>query len=215
LAGLLGPEGAAALQAALLCDAVRKAARLRGVARYLFFAGRAPSGWMNFGGRLETARYVVVPQRGADLGERLKRAFRQLLGHHPSAVVMGTDSPALDAQRLRQALDELSCCEAVLGPCPDGGYYLIGLRRFSRDLFRGVRWGTSFAFQDTLRNLMGCRFSCSVLEALPDIDRPADFRRLAKSLSRHPQLRRLAPATWSFVRRANDTRNACQGTRPC
>ena len=199
LTRLLGPEGGAQLQGALLSDAVRKVAWLRGVARYLFFAGRAPSRLMNFGGRLETASYVLVPQQGADLGERLERAFRQLLGHHPSALVMGTDSPALDAQRLRQALNELSCCEAVLGPCPDGGYYLIGLRRFGSHLFRGVRWGSSFAFQDTLRNLMERGFSCSVLEALPDIDRPADFRRLAKSLSRHPQLRRSAPATWSFV----------------
>ncbi len=209
LAPLLGLKGAAQFQAALVCDAVRKVASLRGVSPYLFLAGRTPFAWMNCpGGGPEMTRCVLVPQQGADLGERLERAFRQLLGRHPAALVMGTDSPTLSTQKLRQALRELRCCEAVLGPCPDGGYYLIGLRRSSTDLFRGVRWGTPFAFRDTLRNLVERHFSCSVLEPLPDIDRPADFRRLAQSLSLSPQLRRLAPATWSFVNRANDRRNA-------
>ena len=201
LAPLLGSEGAARLQAALLCDAVRKVAMLRGVARYLFFAGRAPSTWTNCG-RRPVASYMLMPQQGADLGERLAGAFRQMLGRHPSALVVGTDSPTLSAHRMRQALHELSCCDAVLGPCPDGGYYLIGLRRFSSEIFCGVRWGTRFAFRDTLRNLIGRHFSCSVLEPLPDVDRPADLLRLAKSLSHRPELRRLAPATWSFVSRA-------------
>lgn len=162
---------------------------------------------MNCGGRPETVSYALVAQQGADLGERLGRAFRLLLTHHPRALVMGTDSPTLGAHRLRQALRELSCCDAVLGPCPDGGYYLIGLRRFSSALFRGVRWGTQFAFRDTLRNLTECHFSCSVLEPLPDVDHPADFRRLAKSLSSNLRLRRLAPATWSFVKGAGDRRD--------
>ncbi len=209
LAPLLGPEGAALFQATMVCDVVRKVASLRGVSPYLFFAGRTPLAWMNcHGSRPEMKSYALVPQQGADLGERLERAFRQLLGCHPCALVIGTDSPALSPRRLRQALRELRCCEAVLGPCPDGGYYLIGLRRFTRDLFRDVRWGTSFAFRDTLRNLVERRLSCSVLEPLPDVDRPADFWRLSKALSLSPQLRRLAPATWSFVNGANDRRNA-------
>ena len=202
LAPLLGSEGAAHLQAALISDGVRKLALLRGVAPYLFFAGHTPLAWMKCGAKPQTVSYALVPQRGADLGERLERAFRRLLAYHPCALVMGTDSPTLGADRLRQALRELDCCEAVLGPCPDGGYYLIGLRRFSRALFHGVRWGTRFAFRDTLRNLIERHFSCSVLEPLPDVDRPADLLRLAKSLSHRLELRRLAPATWSFVSRA-------------
>lgn len=214
LATLLGPGGAAEFQVALVSDVLRKVASLRGVSPYLFFAGRSPSAWMNgFGSSPELTSYALVAQQGADLGERLGRAFRQLLGRHPCALVLGTDSPTLRPQKLRQALRELRCCDAVLGPCPDGGYYLIGLRRLTKDLFRGVRWGTTFAFRDTLRNLAERHFSCSVLEPLLDIDRPADFRRLSKSLSLSPQLRRLAPATWSFVNRAKWAQDATSGLR--
>jgi len=197
---LLGQEGAAALQAALLSDAVRKAVALGGVARYLFVLARGPLG---FAGRREARAknhtYTVAAQQGRDLGQRLERAFGRMLRQHGRVLVIGTDSPELSRRILRQALEELRCCDAVLGPCPDGGYYLIGLRRLKRGLFRGVRWGTSFAFRDTLRNLTERHFSCSILEPLPDIDRPADFRLLSKSLSLSPQLRRLAPATRSFV----------------
>ncbi len=199
---LLGREGAAAFQAALMSDAVRKVASLGGIARYLFILGNGPLGF-TFGGRGQagTYGYTLVRQQGKDLGERLQRAFCRMLGRHPRVLVIGTDSPQLSPRGLRRALYELRWCDAVLGPCPDGGYYLIGLRRFERGLLRAVRWGTSFAFQDTLHNLVKCCFSCSVLEPLLDIDRPADFRRLSKSLSLSPQLRRLAPATWSFVNR--------------
>jgi len=41
-----------------------------------------------------------------------------------------------------------------------------------------------------------------VLRALAnaDVDRPGDLRRLARELARSPKARRLAPATWSFIR---------------
>jgi hypothetical protein len=139
------------------------------------------------------------------LGERLENAFHTLLRRHPSCVVIGTDSPLLPTRVLRQALRELDVCESALGPCPDGGYYLIALRR-PTDLgmlwaiFRRVRWGTAFAFGDTLGNLLRRGLSCSVLEACADVDLPRDFQRLKKNLSRDRTARRSAPATWNFLK---------------
>jgi hypothetical protein len=139
------------------------------------------------------------------LGERLANAFRRVLRLHPSCVVIGTDSPLFPGRILRQALGELHACESVLGPCPDGGYYLIALRRpadpgMLRGIFRRVRWGTAFAFSDTLRNLLRLGLSCSVLEECADVDLPRDFQRLKKNLSRNRPARRQAPATWRFLK---------------
>jgi hypothetical protein len=138
------------------------------------------------------------------LGERVANAFRRLLRLHPSCVVIGTDSPLFPARLLRQALRELRACESVLGPCPDGGYYLIALRRRAdpgmlRGIFRRVRWSTAFAFRDTLRNLIRLGLCCSVLEECADVDLPRDFQRLKKNFSRSRAARRLAPATWKFL----------------
>jgi hypothetical protein len=139
------------------------------------------------------------------LSERLANAFRRLLRLHPSCVVIGTDSPLFPARLLRQALRELQACESVLGPCPDGGYYLIALRRpadpgMFRGIFRRVRWSTAFAFSDTLRNLLRAGLSCSVLEECADVDMPRDLQRLKRVLSQSRTARRLAPATWRFLK---------------
>jgi uncharacterized protein len=197
---LLGAEGAARFQGALVADTLGKTNALgRRVARYLFITGGRPRG---AGGEAQ-GRYladcVLIEQRGQDLGERLERAFRQLLIRHPAAVIMATDSPLLPVSILNAAIGELGCCDAVLGPCPDGGYYLIGLRRLSAGILRGVRWGTRFAFRDTLESLLRRNFSCSVLEPFADVDRPEDLGRLRARLARSRAARRLAPATWRFL----------------
>lgn len=197
---LLGSRGAAEFQAALIADSIRKVNALTGRAsRYLFFAGRC---FRAAASRL--SGYALVRQRGQDLGERLGLAFLTLLRRHSAALVIGTDSPTLAPRALRAALRELRACPAVLGPSPDGGFYLIGLRRAEAKgiagLLRGVRWGTAFAFRDTLRNLLRRGLACSVLEPCADVDRPEDFRRLARELARSRAARRAAPAVWAFVR---------------
>ncbi len=194
---VLGREGAAEFQSALISDTLRKVRALNGRAKaYLFTAGRLspgiPSG----------VRDVMVPQRGADLGERLEGAFRVLLRRRRAAVVIGTDSPLLKPGTLRGAVRELRFSDAVLGPCPDGGYYLIGLRRQDAGIFRGIRWGSAFAFRDTIQNLVEHGFSCSILKPVADIDRPSDLVRLARELGRTRAKRRLAPATWRFLKAA-------------
>jgi glycosyltransferase A (GT-A) superfamily protein (DUF2064 family) len=145
-----------------------------------------------------------MQQRGADLGERLTSAFRRLLRRHPRAVIIGTDSPTLPPRLLKAAIRELVFCDAVLGPCPDGGYYLVGLRKLEarqiKSVFRGVRWGSDFAFRDTLRNFLRYDLSCSILEPWGDVDRPRDFYRLRRELAASGAARRLAPATWHFVK---------------
>ncbi len=190
----LGPEGAADFHRALVSDTLRKVSKVRGkVARYVFAAG----------GDLPSAllpRYFGCQrQRGRDLGERLDQAFDLLLQQQPRAVVIGTDSPMLRLSVLRLALEELRWVDAVLGPCPDGGYYLVGLRKPAPGLFMGARLGTRFAFKDTLGNILARGSSCAVLDPCSDVDRPEDLRKLKKELIEDPSRRRLMPATWRFL----------------
>jgi rSAM/selenodomain-associated transferase 1 len=195
LVPVLGAEGAADFQAALLTDTIRKVETFsRIAARWLFGTGG------NFSARRLARGWNVTRQQGRDLGERLERAFRRLLAAHAAAVVIGTDSPLLEPRVVREALRELRACDAVLGPCPDGGFYMIGLRRLPRGLFRGVRWSSRFAFRDMLGNLSSHGLIASALSPLADVDRPADLLALAQQFFFLPSARRLAPATWGFVK---------------
>jgi rSAM/selenodomain-associated transferase 1 len=212
---LLGAQGAAGLQAALVSDTLRKVAELKSCLQpYLFLAGNSVTVWRRYAEdnlRRQSwappgiTEFRVVRQQGKDLGERLENTFRRLLRLHTSCVIIGTDSPLFPARILRQTLRELQACESVLAPCPDGGYYLIALRRpvspgMLRGIFRSVRWSTAFTFRDTLRNLLRLGLSCSVLEGCADVDLPADLQRLKRALSRDRKARRLAPATWHFLK---------------
>jgi rSAM/selenodomain-associated transferase 1 len=192
---LLGAHGAAELQTALILDTARKVNKLsRTAERWFFCAGGTYS---DFPGHSE---WTLAEQRGRDLGARVDRAFQTLLRLHEAAVIIGTDSPLLAPRTLHRALTELRVCEAVLGPCPDGGFYLIGLRRPVPGIFRGVHWGTSFAFRDMRRNLIGAGLACSILEPAWDVDRPADLLALARRLRKEPSKRQQAPALWQFVK---------------
>lgn len=204
---LLGAQGAAALHAALVRDTLRKVDSLPPlIARYVFLA--CPRGQAGPALSGLPAQFRLLCQRGRDVGQRLQNAFRVLLRHYSRVVVIGTDSPLLAPRVLREAFAELQVCDAVLGPCPDGGYYLVGVRRLDADLFRGVRWSTAQAFRDTLSNLLRRGYSCSVLERCGDVDLPVDLVRLQAALSHEVSARRLAPATWKFLQLGEKVRMA-------
>lgn len=162
--------------------------------RWLFVAGgEIPE----FPGR---RHWNVSPQRGRDLGGRLDFAFGHLLRRHTRAVIIGTDAPSLSPRLLRLALSELNVCESVIGPSPDGGFYLIGLRRAVPSLFRGARLSSRHAFFNALGGLLQRGLSCAVLPAVPDIDRPHDLREIAKEMARAPGRRAASPALWRYLR---------------
>jgi len=202
---LLGAPGAAEFHAALISDTERKVNRVaKRASRYFFLAGPTfPS---------SLPGYIRQRQRGKDLGARLETAFQRLFRRHTTAVIIGTDSPELPPRILVQALRELRSCDAVLGPCPDGGYYLIGLRRQERRRFHGifhrVRWGSSFAFRDTLNCFLRRELICSVLEPFADVDRPEDFLRLRRSMARNRAVRQGSPGVWRFMERIRRKRSA-------
>lgn len=170
------------------------------MARYLFLDGLGRER-REFSLAVGVGRQVrVEPQRGPDLGMRLSQAFRALVRRHSRVVILGVDSPTLPGRTIRQAFRELRICDAVLGPCPDGGFYLIGLKSTPSRVFQGIRWGTRFAFRDMLRNIVDCGLSCAVLENWPDVDRVEDMEVLKRDLSCSAALRRRAPSTARLLR---------------
>ncbi|MDV7143636.1 TIGR04282 family arsenosugar biosynthesis glycosyltransferase [Tropicimonas sp. TH_r6] len=127
-----------------------------------------------------------LPQGTGDLGHRMERVFRTA---PPGPVlIIGADIPGVTSRHIDTAFRALGTHEAVLGPAPDGGYWLIGLKR-SRPvppaLFENVRWSTPHAMEDTLRSLGPVRVA--VTDVLHDIDTVADLDRLRSQPSPAPQ----------------------------
>lgn len=130
---------------------------------------------------------LLLPQSGRDLGERLLNAFEQAqaLGYDRS-VIVSSDSPSLPVAYLSQAFEQLEHAPVVLGPCEDGGYYLIGLRQPQPELFRDITWSTAVVYQQTVERAATAGLEVAALPTWYDIDTSADLERLHTDLSSQP-----------------------------
>lgn len=118
---------------------------------------------------------TLSSQGVGDLGERMSRAFDRWWPRAERVLLMGTDAPALDADRLRHAACALDAVDAVFVPALDGGYALVGLRRPAPSVFEAVAWGTPQVMAQTRQRLAAAGLRHAELEALSDIDEPCDL----------------------------------------
>ena len=123
-----------------------------------------------------------VGQGPGDLGQRLDR----VMGGLPPGpvVIIGTDIPEIRTGHIAAAMKRLGQADAVFGPAPDGGYWLVGLKRRPRlpRAFQQVRWSSSHALEDTQANLAGK--TVALLDILCDVDEAADLARTRNVIGR-------------------------------
>lgn len=113
-------------------------------------------------------------QRGRDLGERMKNAFRKGFQEgYERIILIGSDLWELDQKIMEEAISGIQRYEYVLGPARDGGYYLIGMNSLNNSLFEQKEWGTGTVLRDTLRDLK--KESLILLDERNDIDTLEDL----------------------------------------
>ena len=200
LAGVLPDEhDRRRLYAAFLADVVAGCGTIDGVTLRVAYTEDGGTGGFDAAG---IAKDQLMPQRGADLGDRERGVFEDLFRDGFSPVVLvGSDLPTLPAERVVDALDRLLASDdrVVLGPANDGGYYLIGLAARTGnaavpDLFAGIRWSTEWARADTHRAADRCGLTLDLLGDWYDVDNAASLTRLRGELATQDGARR-APAT--------------------
>lgn len=173
----LGAQGAADLHAELARAMLARAVRSE-LAPVELWASAVPE--HAFFQRLRADfECALSTQHGGDLGARMAHALETTLADAEFVVLIGTDCPVLDEQYLAQACAALANgADVVLGPAEDGGYVLIGLRRFDPAVFAGVSWGTPAVLEQTRQRCAGLAWSGVELKTLWDIDRPEDLATL-------------------------------------
>jgi rSAM/selenodomain-associated transferase 1 len=174
----VGPAGAALLHE-WLCRQTLKTATTAGVGPVELWC--APSVEHGFFRRCaEEFRVGLHNQAGCDLGERMAHALAETLGRAPRALVVGTDCPGLTAEDLGRAAAVLAQgADAVISPAKDGGYVLLGTRRFAPELFRDIPWGSARVLEETRARLRALGWNWKELPERWDVDRPEDLALLA------------------------------------
>lgn len=141
--------------------------------------------------RVWPAHLPRIAQGKGDLGDRMARVFRSL---PPGPVcIIGADIPGINRPHIAHAFAALGDHDAVIGPAPDGGYWLIGLRRTAAvpaRLFDNVRWSSDHARADTVAGLTGQRVA--LIDTLRDVDEARDLSP-TNARRRTPEYRQDAP----------------------
>jgi rSAM/selenodomain-associated transferase 1 len=196
LATTIGEQGASELYECFVEDLLKS---LEGIPADLRIGFHPPNGrkcienWLG-------SRFELIPQQGRDLGERqaslLQEAFSMGYG---SAIVMISDAPDIPAEMVNGAIRALGSSDSVIGPCRDGGYYLIGFRAasFHKDLFQDITWGGPSASSTILDRMKGSGPGTVVLDTWWDIDDHGDL----EAFFRRSQERGYTGSTMSYIER--------------
>jgi rSAM/selenodomain-associated transferase 1 len=169
---VLGPDGCARLQRALLRRAAQWAAAV-GPSFVAFTPDDA---------RDEVAALApdatLISQVEGDLGDRLAAATTDVLERHGGPVVLiGVDTPQLTAGHADAAIGDLrDGIDVTFGPASDGGYYLVGLREPHPEVFAlpSEEWGGPEVLRLSLEAAAGAGLSLGMLRSERDLDEASD-----------------------------------------
>lgn len=121
-------------------------------------------------------------QSTGDLGARMAAAFRWgfQLGLCP-IVLIGSDLWSLTSVDIQKAFKALIISDFVLGPAQDGGYYLLGMKKFEPCLFEKMPWSTPQLLAQTLALLENKK--TAILEEKNDIDVLEDLKKVPELMA--------------------------------
>jgi uncharacterized protein len=215
-------EQAAALNTAFLQDVAGNlllAGSYAAIAGYVAFA---PAGTEEFFRGTLPSDIGLIDACLPNLGDCLLRTIEEIFARgHTSAVVLNSDSPTLPTALLVETADALAPPgeRAVLGPCTDGGYYLLGLKTARRRLFEEITWGTERVAAQTLERARELKLEVHMLPPWYDVDDVEGLRRLQRELREaragevqlHPHTPHYPAATATLMRGL--VRGALAGSR--
>jgi uncharacterized protein len=156
----------------ILLEKTRHAASGCAAERWLMYSDRADMAddWPNID-------FDKKAQSSGDLGQRMEAAFQTAFDSGAERVIIiGSDCPQLDAPYLDLAFATLETNDFVIGPVPDGGYCLLGMRSFQPTVFHHIAWSTDTVFAETKEKIQALGGTLSILPMLMDVDTEEDWK---------------------------------------
>ena len=121
-----------------------------------------------------------------DLGERQHHIYQTLLAKYQRVILIGADSPQLNARHLNSAIAALEKHSFALGPAVDGGYYLLaGRAPIRKEIWTGVTYSSADTAQQLLARLPS---TAAILDCITDVDTVADLEVLKSEMMAEPAI---------------------------
>jgi rSAM/selenodomain-associated transferase 1 len=196
----LSADHAAALYRSMLEDTLAAFARVE-AARLVVMVAPEDNGATALR-ELAPPSWEVIAQEGEGLGARLAHAFTTLGSGGGAVALLDSDSPTVPISPITRALSRLEGEDrALVGPCDDGGYYMIALgavRPRSLGILNEIPWSTRRVLAATRQRCAALGLTLDELPAWYDVDDEATLERLRDELLRDPAR---APRTAAWLQR--------------
>ena len=163
-------EEAAELYRCFLGDRLKTMNSLKGIDLAIAYT---PEGEREMFVPLSRNGIALFSQKGRNLGERLKNIFIEKFSEGYGAVsIVDSDTPDLPRETIQETFRRLKAnlTDVVFGPCHDGGYYLVGMRKLHPELFDDIPWSTDAVLSTTLKKAEEQGVKTDLLSALNDLD---------------------------------------------
>lgn len=141
------------------------------VVRYVFY-----SNVIERNDLFEDNHFKKYVQCGGDLGERMEYGFSiPFKNEYKQVVMIGADCPDITPDIILQAFKALETSDFVIGPASDGGYYLLGMKKWERWIFHDQPWSSPELLESTRKAIAARQLTLTELTTLTDIDTEEDF----------------------------------------
>jgi rSAM/selenodomain-associated transferase 1 len=178
LAKTIGPYNALKIYQFLLDHTMEITYNLDSVDKFLFYNEFKPTKdeW-------PPNMYTKDLQVGEGLGEKMKNAFKKIFDeNYKKVVLMMPDCPKMSDNLIEKAFKNLDTSDFVIGPTNDGGYYLIGMKEYTPQLFENKEYSTDHVADDAIAEIEKMGKTVFKLHSLVDVDMEEDLGTLKKMI---------------------------------
>ena len=109
-------------------------------------------------------------------------ALAKLLGHFDVAGLHAYGLHLVIHTHLDSGFAALEAADVAMGPTPDGGYYLIGMKQPHKALFRVDGNGSASVYENTVSAAEKAGLTVAAAMACGDVDTPEDLQLLAANV---------------------------------
>lgn len=117
-----------------------------------------------------------------NLGMKMSAAFEDALKSNSKAIIIGSDCAEISSETITRAFEQLESYDVVIGPATDGGYYLLGMKKYHKFIFDNMPWSHEKLFEATSQVIEHHKLTLKILDMKSDIDYWKDWEKLGWDL---------------------------------
>ena len=121
--------------------------------------------------------FLLSIQKGESLGEKMSYAFQNALVSYKKVVLIGSDCYDLSTKIIADSFELLNDNDIVVGPAYDGGFYLLGMKKYLPELFANKKYSTHTVLNELMKEAKNLKKTVAQLPKLSDIDTLEDLKK--------------------------------------